>query len=241
MWAASGSLWVLIGLTGVTALCLCSDPTDKSRHVRWHVNPSPPPGDVAALFRIPGCRPRARHFPMPRPQVLLIRTAGRPPRVRTEKLARNGPLCLAVTRAAARSDRVYDLLKWCTIYPPARRPPSAAAAPDDLSFLPLVMFGDRSAVRRLSGELILTIPPAGVSKRNTPDSPHVLAALREISAGLITVAEASIQYDIPIPTLYVNMRRQGVKARGRVGMAGKSREREREGGGGVQFRGLSGF
>ncbi|XP_043241094.1 protein bric-a-brac 1-like [Amphibalanus amphitrite] len=65
----------------------------------------------------------------------------------------------------------------------------------------------------------------GVSKRNTPDSPHVLAALQQISAGLITVAEASIQYDIPIPTLYVNMRRQGVKARGRVGMAGKRKPR----------------
>ncbi|XP_037089691.1 uncharacterized protein LOC119110042 isoform X2 [Pollicipes pollicipes] len=68
-------------------------------------------------------------------------------------------------------------------------------------------------------------PGFGTSKRNTPDSPHVLAALQQISAGLITVAEASIQYDIPIPTLYVNMRRQGVKARGRVGMAGKRKPR----------------
>ena len=79
---------------------------------------------------------------------------------------------------------------------------------------------DSSAIRRELIELTLVFRPLGVSKRNTPDSPHVLAALQQISAGLITVAEASIQYDIPIPTLYVNMRRQGVKARGRVGMAG---------------------
>lgn len=69
--------------------------------------------------------------------------------------------------------------------------------------------------------VLMVAAAAGSTKRNTPDSPHVLAALRQISAGQITVAEASIQYDIPIPTLYVNMRRQGVKARGRVGMAGE--------------------
>ncbi|XP_037073625.1 verprolin-like [Pollicipes pollicipes] len=77
------------------------------------------------------------------------------------------------------------------------------------------------------------VPPAaeipfqmqGCSKRNTSDSPHVRAALQRISSGEATVAEASIQYDIPIPTLYLNMRRTGVKARGRVGMAGKRKPR----------------
>ena len=47
------------------------------------------------------------------------------------------------------------------------------------------------------------------------------AAVRRIADGELTVAEASIQFDVPIPTLYLNMRRQGVKARGRLGMTGQ--------------------
>ena len=68
---------------------------------------------------------------------------------------------------------------------------------------------------------ILPCPSLGGYKRNTSDSPHVQAAVRRIADGALTVAEASIQFDVPIPTLYLNMRRQGIKARGRLGMTGQ--------------------